>query len=45
LVLCVSNLLEFDVRDFLMVHDGRVVSHDVAWELGEVGGHDLSVAS
>ena len=39
LVLCVSDLLEFDVRDFLVIDDGRIVGHYIAGELGEIGSH------
>ena len=35
----VSNLLEFDVGDLLVVHLGGVMSRDKPWELREVGNH------
>ena len=30
-VLCISDFFKFDVRNFLVTHDGWVMGHDVTW--------------
>jgi len=40
-VLGVSNLLELDVRDFLVVYIGWIMSGNISREFWEVGSHIL----
>ena len=38
-ILCISDFLELNVGDFLVVHQGRVVSGHEAWQFREIGSH------
>jgi hypothetical protein len=38
-ILGVSDLLELNVGDFLVVHDCGIVGWHIAWEFGEIGSH------
>ena len=39
LVFGISNLLKLDVRDFLVVDQGWVMSWNVSWKFWEIGSH------
>lgn len=38
-ILGVSDFLELDVRNFLVINHSWIVSWDVPWQFGEVGSH------